>query len=232
MRPYLLLLFSLLSLLPFSLRAQDAPADTVEHEVELLTNKGRIVVKLYNDTPLHRDNFLRLVRTGFYDSLLFHRVIPGFVIQAGDSASRHARPGQALGESPEGYTVPAEIRFPAHYHKAGALAAAREDDARNPQRASSASQFYIVTGRLYDDAGLDRAQVYLDSVTEGRVKLTPQIRETYRSIGGMPYLDGLYTVFGEAIEGYDIIDQIQWVPRDERNRPDEDVRILRARVVR
>lgn len=207
-------------------------ADTTGREVVIETTMGRIRVQLYDDTPRHRDNFLRLVGEGYYDSLLFHRVIPGFVIQAGDSASRHAAPGAALGDSPEPYSVPAEIHFPRHYHKAGALAAAREPDETNPTRASSASQFYIVTGRLYDDDGLTAAQAYLDSVTAGQVKLTPEIKEVYRSQGGMPYLDGLYTVFGEVVEGMDIVDQIQWVERDARNRPLSDVRILKAYVVK
>lgn len=207
-------------------------ADTTRRDVVIETTMGRIRVRLYDDTPRHRDNFLRLVNEGYYDSLLFHRVIPGFVIQAGDSASRHAAPGIALGDSPEPYSVPAEIRFPRHYHKAGALAAAREPDETNPARASSATQFYIVTGRLYDDDGLAAAQAYLDSVTGGQAKLTPEVKEVYRSQGGMPYLDGLYTVFGEVIEGMDIVDQIQWVERDERNRPLSDVRILRAYAAR
>lgn len=209
--------------------AQETNAET-GREVLLETSLGRVRLRLYDDTPLHRDNFLRLVRSGFYDGLLFHRVIPNFMVQAGDSASRHARPGEPLGDSQEGYSVLAEIRFPQHFHKCGALAAAREDDSTNPARASSASQFYIVTGRVYDDEGLNRAQVYLDSVSGGKVKLTPEVRETYRTFGGMPYLDGLYTVFGEVTEGLDVIDQIQWVSRDGRDRPDEDVKIIRATV--
>lgn len=216
-------------LFPFSAFAGIA-ADTTETTVKFETTLGSFRVKLYNDTPGHRDQFIKLVDEGFYKGVLFHRVIPGFVVQAGDSASVHARPGQALGDSKEPYTIPAEILFPKYYHKCGALAAAREPDEVNPQKASSYSQFYVVTGRLYDDDQLDAAQVYLDSVSSQTIKLTPEIKETYRSFGGMPYLDGLYTVFGEVIEGLDIVDQIQWVERDERNRPLQDVRILDAYV--
>lgn len=133
---YLLTLF-FISLLTLNVGAQTLTTDSIEHEVLLETSKGNIRVKLYNDTPIHRDNFLKLVRQGFYDGLLFHRVIPDFMIQAGDSASRHAKEGVLLGDSPEPYTLPAEIHFPAHFHRRGALAAAREGDEKNPQRASS-----------------------------------------------------------------------------------------------
>lgn len=223
------LLFCLFALT--ALQAQEA-ADTLEHEVLLETSKGNIRLKLYNDTPKHRDNFLKLVRDGYYDGLLFHRVIPSFMIQAGDSASRTAKEGQKLGDSPEPYTVPAEINFPKRYHKCGALAAAREDESVNPQRASSAYQFYITYGRIYDDEGLQKAQDYLDEATQGKVKLTPEIKEVYRHFGGMPYLDGLYTVFGEVVEGLDIVDQIQWAGRDENDRPFDDIKIVKATVLR
>lgn len=210
--------------------AQSYMPENSTHVVRIETSMGNIRLALYDDTPLHRDQFLRLVERGYYDSLLFHRVIPNFVIQAGDSLSRHAASGTLLGDSPEPYSIPAEITFPNRYHKSGALAAAREPDEVNPERRSSYSQFYIVTGNLYDTDRLSVAQEYLDSVTNGKVKLTPKVKEDYRSIGGMPYLDGLYTVFGEVIEGYDIVDQIQWVGRDENNRPFDDVRILKAVV--
>lgn len=231
MKRILLILFTLCTTLTAG--AQTAtPADTVPHEVLIETNHGNIRVKLYNETPRHRDNFLKLVREGYYDGLLFHRIIPGFMIQGGDSASRHAKPGEQLGESPEPYTVPAEICFPKHYHKCGALAAAREGDEINPERASSACQFYIVYGRMYDDDQLDAAQQYLDEHTAGRIKLTPEIKETYRSFGGVPYLDGLYTVFGEVVEGLEVVDEIQWTERDANDRPLQDVRIIRATVTR
>lgn len=206
--------------------------DTIRHEVLLETTMGNIRIALYNETPKHRDNFIKLVKEGFYDGLLFHRVIDRFMIQAGDSASRHAAPGQLLGDSPESYKVPAEIKFPALFHKRGAVAAARESDSVNPERASSASQFYIVYGRRFNDSMLDEAQLKLDRSTGGKVKLTPEVRETYKRIGGTPNLDGQYTVFGEVIEGIDTVKDIEWVETDKNDRPVEDVRIIRATVVK
>lgn len=228
---HLLTLF-FISLLTFNVGAQTLTTDSIEHEVLLETSKGNIRVKLYNDTPIHRDNFLKLVRQGFYDGLLFHRVIPNFMIQAGDSASRHAKEGVLLGDSPEPYTLPAEIHFPAHFHRRGALAAAREGDEKNPQRASSYSQFYIVTGSIFTDDGLDVMQERLDSTTHNTIKLTPKIKEVYRTFGGAPHLDGQYTVFGEVVEGFDVTDLIQWASRDENNRPFDDIRIIKATVVK
>lgn len=228
---HLLTLF-FISLLTLNVGAQALTTDSIEHEVLLETSKGNIRVKLYNDTPIHRDNFLKLVRQGFYDGLLFHRVIPDFMIQAGDSASRHAKEGVLLGDSPEPYTLPAEIHFPAHFHRRGALAAAREGDEKNPQRASSYSQFYIVTGSIFTDDGLDVMQERLDSTTHNTIKLTPKIKEVYRTFGGAPHLDGQYTVFGEVVEGFDVTDLIQWASRDENNRPFDDIRIIKATVVK
>ena len=228
---YLLTLF-FISLLTLNVGAQTLTTDSIEHEVLLETSKGNIRVKLYNDTPIHRDNFLKLVRQGFYDGLLFHRVIPDFMIQAGDSASRHAKEGVLLGDSPEPYTLPAEIHFPTHFHRRGALAAAREGDEKNPQRASSYSQFYIVTGSIFTDDGLDVMQERLDSTTHNTIKLTPKIKEVYRTFGGAPHLDGQYTVFGEVVEGFDVTYLIQWASRDENNRPFDDIRIIKATVVK
>ena len=195
------------------------------------TTKGNLVVRLFNDTPLHRDNFVRKVRDHAYDGVLFHRVIPEFMVQAGDSASRHALPGAPLGDTPESESIPAEIRFPLHFHHRGALAMAREDDEVNPQRASSSWQFYIVTGRTFTDGQLDKMQQRLDSTTAGQVQLTPAIREVYRSQDGAPHLDGTYTVFGEVVEGIDVTDDIQFAPRDAANRPLEDIRIIRMEVM-
>lgn len=228
---HLLTLF-FISLLTLNVGAQTLTTDSIEHEVLLETSKGNIRVKLYNDTPIHRDNFLKLVRQGFYDGLLFHRVIPDFMIQAGDSASRHAKEGVLLGDSPEPYTLPAEIHFPTHFHRRGALAAAREGDEKNPQWASSYSQFYIVTGSILTDDGLDVMQERLDSTTHNTIKLTPKIKEVYRTFGGAPHLDGQYTVFGEVVEGFDVTDLIQWASRDENNRPFDDIRIIKATVVK
>ena len=198
----------------------------------LETTEGNISVVLYNETPQHRDNFLRLVREGFYDGLLFHRVIPQFMIQAGDSASRHAAPGVALGDSPEPYTIPAEIRFPQYFHKRGALAAAREGDATNPERASSASQFYIVYGRKQDERGLQRGRNNLRQLFGDSIQMTDEMREVYTTVGGTPHLDGGYTVFGEVLEGMDVVDRIQRVERDANDRPLEDVRIVKATILK
>lgn len=220
-----------LLLLSFSL-CLFAQQDTVRHEVLLTTNKGDIRIALYNETPLHRDNFLKLIKEGFYDGVLFHRVINRFMIQAGDSASRHAAPGALLGDTNEPYTIPAEIRYPQLFHKRGAVAAAREGDSVNPSRASSASQFYIVYGRRFNDEMLDRAQERLDKQTGGTVKLTPEVREVYKAKGGTPHLDGQYTVFGEVVEGIDVVNAIQWMETDKNDRPLEDVRILKATVVK
>lgn len=224
--------YLLLALLLCCAVAVEAQTDSVRHEVLLETTKGNIRIALYNETPRHRDNFMRLVKSGFYDGLLFHRVINRFMIQAGDSASRHAQPGQLLGESAEGYTVPAEIRYPQLFHRRGVVGAAREGDNVNPDRASSASQFYIVYGRRHDDAMLDKVQQRLDEATKGTVKLTSEVREAYKAKGGTPHLDGQYTVFGEVVEGLPVVDTIQWVETDQNDRPVEDIRIIRATVVK
>lgn len=223
---------TLITLLTLLLTLTVNAQDSLRHEVLLETNKGNIRIALFNETPLHRDNFLKLVRSGFYDGLLFHRVIDKFMIQAGDSASRSAKPGQLLGDSPEGYTVPAEIRFPQLFHKRGVVGAARQGDDVNPGRASSASQFYIVYGKRFNDEMLDREQQRLDKSTNGTVKLTPEIREAYKTQGGTPHLDGQYTIFGEVLEGLDTVRDIEWVETDKNDRPVEDVRIIRATVVK
>lgn len=206
--------------------------DTILHEVLFRTDKGDIRIALYNETPRHRDNFMRQVRDGVYDGMLFHRVIADFMIQTGDTASRHAVKGQFLGESAEPFTIPAEISFPRLFHKRGAVGAAREGDLENPERESSMLQFYIVYGMRFNDAMLDRSQQRLDVATEGKVKLTQDIRDTYKSIGGTPHLDGQYTVFGEVVDGLDVVEAIQGVETDGNDRPLEDVRILNATVVR
>lgn len=224
-----LVLLQVLLLLPHAI-AQ--PQDTTRHEVMLETTKGNIRIALYNETPLHRDNFIKLVKQGFYDGLLFHRVISSFMIQTGDSASRNARPGQMLGDSPESYKIPAEIRYPQLFHKRGAVAAARESDNVNPERASSASQFYIVYGRRFNDAMLDKSQAELDKNTGGKIKLTEEVRNTYKTQGGTPHLDGQYTVFGEIVEGLDIVNEIQWAETDSYARPKEDIKIIRATLLK
>ena len=185
-------------------------------EVIIHTDLGDIVVRLYNETPTHRDNFLKLAREGFYDSLLFHRVIPGFMIQGGDPNSRNARPGQMLGNGGPGYTLPAEIK-PNLFHKRGALAAARMGDNVNPQRRSSGSQFYIVTGRRFTSEELDRIEQRMGT------KIPPTHRKVYETEGGAPFLDGAYTVFGEVVKGMDVAEQIAAQPRDRFDRPRKDI---------
>ncbi|MCK9612400.1 MAG: peptidylprolyl isomerase [Bacteroidales bacterium] len=173
------------------------------------TNLGDITVKLYNETPLHRDNFVKLVREGFYNGSIFHRVINSFMIQGG---------GAANGTEDVGYTIPAEI-VPKYFHKKGALAAARMPDQVNPQKASSGSQFYIVQGKIYTDAELDIFGQRLNR------KFTAQERETYKTIGGTPHLDGNYTVFGEVIEGFEIINKIAEVKTKAGDKPIEDIQM-------
>ena len=200
-----------------------------EELVVMETTAGTIVLKLYDQTPLHRDNFRSLVAEGAYDSLLFHRVIQNFMIQGGDPESKYAKQGQLLGEGDRNYTVPAEFRLEdGIFHRRGVLAAAREGDNVNPQQRSSAMQFYIVWGKIFDDEGLDKVQERLDRQTGGRVKLTPKMREVYKTVGGTPHLDGQYTVFGEVVSGLDVVDAIQQVSTDESDRPLRDVRIIRA----
>lgn len=226
MRKTLSILF-LMAALAMSASAQDD-----RHEVQFLTTKGRIRVMLYNETPQHRDNFLRLVREGYYDGVLFHRVINRFMIQTGDSATRNLQQGEPIPDLPEAYKVPAEIRFPQLFHKRGALAAAREGDDVNPERASSMSQFYIVYGRIFSDAKLDRMQERVSKATNGKTVFTPEIRKVYKTIGGTPHLDGQYTVFGEVVEGMDVVEDIEFVKTDSNDRPIEEVRIINAKVVK
>ena len=200
-----------------------------EKVVVMETSAGTIQLKLYNQTPQHRDNFISLVREGAYDSLLFHRVIKDFMIQGGDPDSKHAAPGVMLGDGDRPYKVPAEFRLAdGIFHRRGVLAAAREGDDVNPERASSAMQFYIVWGQVFDDEWLDRIQARLDMYTDSTVKLTQEMREVYKTIGGTPHLDGQYTVFGEVISGLDVVDAIQNMPTDSLDRPLQDVRILKA----
>ncbi len=241
--------------------------------VEIKTSMGDIKVKLFDDTPLHRDNFLKLVSENFYDSVLFHRVIKGFMVQTGDPQSKNAKPGERLGSGDLGYTVPAEIVYPRHYNRYGALAAARTGDQVNPERRSSASQFYIVTGKKFtegqlksmesqilqrslqsrfqdltrrnmdeirrlqaekDSVGLEALRQELIRQTEESVKpdgLSPEIVADYTTVGGAPHLDGQYTVFGQVLEGMDVVEKIQNAATDRSDRPLEDIRVLSANVV-
>ncbi len=209
-----------------------AQTDNIRHEIELVTDSGKIVIALYNETPQHRDNFLKNVKEGVYDGQLFHRVIKDFMIQAGDPASKTATKGQMLGDSDDKYSVPAEIVYPKLFHKRGAVAAARESDDVNPQRASSATQFYIVWGRKFSDNQLAWAQERIDKYTNGQIKITPEIGNIYKTVGGTPHLDGSYTVFGEVLEGLDIVERIQTATTDDNDRPINDIRIVKATVIK
>lgn len=199
--------------------------------VILETTAGNIELMLYDSTPLHSSNFVKLVGEGYFDSLLFHRVIADFMIQGGDPDSRYAPHDALLGEGDPDYTIESEFRLPDIFHRRGVLAAAREGDDVNPEQRSSASQFYIVWGKQFTDEELDAVQLQLDRRTAGSVKLTPEMRQTYRTTGGTPHLDGQYTVFGEVVDGLEVVDAIDHTATDQNDRPTEDVRILKARLV-
>jgi peptidyl-prolyl cis-trans isomerase B (cyclophilin B) len=177
---------------------------------------GNMRVLLYDETPLHRDNFVKLANEGYYDDLLFHRNIDGFMVQGGDPESKEASPGQTLGQGGPGYTIPAEIGAP---HIKGALAAARLGGAANPNKESSGSQFYLVQGRPVPDAQLNSLE------QQRNIKYNDAQRQLYKELGGTPGLDGDYTVFGEVVEGLDVIDKLAAVPTDGANRPKEDIRM-------
>lgn len=251
-----------------------AQPDSNSVVVDITTTLGDIKVLLYGDTPKHRDNFVKLVNEGFYNGVLFHRVINEFMVQTGDPDSKTAAPGQMLGSGDPGYTLEAEFVYPKHFHKRGALAAARTGDEANPERRSSGSQFYIVTGKAYnegqldqmekqmqmmqqqdifnklvaerrdtvmalrrnrDQAGLQKLQEELIAITEKQaaenpVKMTPEQRQAYTTVGGTPHLDGAYTVFGEVLEGMDVVDKIQKVETGAADRPVEDVKIIKMSI--
>ena len=193
--------------------------------VKIETSYGDMVVKLYNETPLHRDNFIKLVKEGTYNDLLFHRVINQFMIQGGDPNSRTAKPGQMLGDGELGYTIPAEF-VPALFHKKGALAAARQGDEVNPAKASSSCQFYIVQGTTWDANRLKMVEQRMGK------SFTAEQAEVYATVGGTPFLDGDYTVFGEVVEGMEVIDKIAAVPCGPMDRPIEDVKMKMSIVER
>lgn len=237
-------------------------------KVRISTNYGDIVVKLYDETPEHRDNFLKLAREGYYDSTLFHRVIKDFMIQGGDPDSKGASAGKRLGTGGPEYTIPAEFVYPKYYHKRGVLSAARQADQVNPERRSSGSQFYIVWGKKYsenelkqlaaqldgqrgqqifnglaaqhrdsiqamykagDQKGLMALQQRLAAETDKILKetqgftFTPEQTADYTTVGGTPFLDNQYTVFGEVVEGLDVVEKIQGVATGSADRPKEDV---------
>ncbi len=240
-----------------------------ETQVVIHTDFGDIKMKLYDDTPKHRDNFLKLVNEGFYNDLLFHRVINHFMIQGGDPASKNSKPGEMLGNGGPGYTVPAEIN-PKHFHKKGAVAAARIGGPKNPEKNSSGSQFYIVQGRVFRPGELDTLEITINKqrkemmlrdkliaeneklnefkknndkvgfdifVAQMRTKvdsiydsgnkfsLSKEQRDAYTTVGGYPSLDGEYSVFGEVVEGLDVVDKIAAVKTNNANRPEADVKM-------
>ena len=207
------LIFTFL-LLAFSLQSY---AQTGNRKIKLNTPHGKMIILLYDETPKHRDNFIKLVKQKFYDSLLFHRVINNFMIQGGDPTSKKALPGDTtLGEGDVGYTIPAEFNMKL-FHKKGVIAAARDN---NPEKASSGCQFYIVQGKTFTDSGLN--------VVEARRlkhKIPGDQREVYKTIGGTPHLDRGYTVFGEVIKGMEVIDKIAAEPTNKKDRPLKDMRM-------
>ena len=202
----------------------------LQKDILIETSMGNMQVRLSDSTPLHRDNFLKLVKQNFYDSILFHRVINRFMIQAGDPGSKKAEGGKQFGDGGPPYTVPAEFR-PTMFHKKGVIAAARTGDDVNPQKASSGSQFYIVQGKVFTDAGLDSVETFR---LKGR-KLPAEHRAVYKSLGGTPHLDQGYTVFGELINGFEVLDSIAAVPTSGRqggDRPLKDVRIIKMSLIK
>jgi len=199
-------------------KMQKATAKHHGNIVLISTNFGEIKLKLYDETPLHKANFIKLVEDHYLDSTLFHRVINHFMIQGGDPDSKHAQSGALLGNGGPAYTIPAEF-VPALYHKKGVLAAAREGDNVNPTKASSGSQFYIVQGNVVPMEQLNAME------KRGGKIYTEEQKKMYSTIGGTPHLDGSYTVFGEVISGLEVIDKIASVKTDQNNRPLEDIRM-------
>lgn len=197
------------------------------YEVTIQTSKGSVTLSLSNDTPRHRDNFVKLAREGFYDHLLFHRVIGWFMIQSGDPMSREASAVDIYGNDDAGYKLDAEIR-PELFHRRGALAAAREPDAENPTRQSSSSQFYIVVGRVHNDSTLSVARERIER--NGGAPITPEREKIYRTEGGTPHLDGTYTIFGQVTKGMGVVEKISHQPTDTNDRPKDDIFIKKVTV--
>ena len=225
--PLIIVLF-FSSLVSFSQQNIKLKKKDRKRDIELVTTSGTMILRLSDSTPLHRDNFLRLVKAHYYDSVLFHRVIKTFMIQAGDPNSKRAQPGQTLGNGGPGYTIPGEFRV-SLFHKKGALAAARQADQINPTKASSGSQFYIVQGMKFTDKGLDSVETY-----RLNRKIPTEFREVYKTLGGTPQLDQNYTVFGEVIKGLEVIDAIasEKTSRQPPDRPVKDIRIVKARLIK
>jgi len=225
------LLITYSMLVSFSYAQQDVKLKKKDRkrDVELVTTHGSIILRLSDSTPLHRDNFLRLIKSNYYDSLLFHRVIQKFMIQSGDPDSKQAVAGKVLGNGGLSYTIPAEFRK-SLFHRKGVLAAARQGDNVNPLKASSSTQFYIVQGRIFTDKEMDSVEIRR---LQG-YKLPAEHREVYKTLGGTPQLDQNYTVFGEVIVGLEVVDSIAAEPtsRVPPDRPVKDARIIEARLIK
>lgn len=226
--------FLVFAFLCVALNSISAAKKQEQKMVLIETSMGDIKIVLYDETPLHRDNFLKLVEENFYDGILFHRVIKDFMIQGGDPYSKSENSGLQLGTGGVGYTVPAEIVFPKYYHKRGALAAARQADFVNPEKASSGCQFYIVKGRNFSDDELDMLETRVSQglSTQEKFRYSEEQRRIYKTFGGTPHLDGQYTVFGEVIEGFDVLQKISEVATGKGDRPVEDVKILKMKIVK
>lgn len=203
-----------------TLKAQD-----LETLVLIDTDMGKIKVKLYNETPLHRDNFIKNINEGVYTDLLFHRVIRQFMVQGGDINSKDAPIETHLGDGDPGYTIPAEFVYPQYFHKKGALCAARTGDEENPEKASSATQFYIVTGKHFTQMELDKMEK-----NEGK-QMTEEQKQAYMLEGGAPHLDGSYTVFGEVVSGMKVVEKMQFVLTNDEDRPLKNIRIKTMTIV-
>jgi len=188
--------------------------------VKISTSKGEVIIKLYNETPLHRDNFLKLAKEGFYNGTLFHRVIKAFMIQGGDGDSKTATANAQLGNGDLGYTIPAEFRD-SFFHKKGVLAAARNGDDSNPAKASSSCQFYIVQGKVWTDSTLNAIEA-----KRMKFKIPEWQRQVYKTIGGSPHLDRNYTVYGEVVSGLEMVDSIALQPTGKGDRPKEDIKMM------
>ncbi len=199
--------------------AVEEPKAEKEQMVKLTTEYGDIIIKLYNETPLHRDNFIKLAKEGFYNGTLFHRVIKGFMIQGGDPQSKAAVAGAQYGNGGPGYTIPAEFNTK-FIHKKGALSAARLGDGQNPLRASSGSQFYIVQGKTFTNMEINQME------QRARMKYTPEQKEIYMTLGGTPFLDRQYTVFGEVVMGLAIVDKIAATKTLPGDRPEKDIKMI------
>lgn len=216
--------FSSLLILFFSVFNGYAQKAEKQSLIMISTSLGDIKIKLYNETPKHRDNFLKLIKDGTLDGTLFHRIIKDFMIQGGDPDSKNAVPGATLGEGGLGYTLPAEFNSTL-IHKKGVLAAARESDAVNPNKESSSCQFYIVQGRLFTRAEIDKMLKGKNARRTDKIEYSEEQLKIYETIGGTPHLDMDYTVFGEVIEGLDVVDKIAAVKKDKRDRPEEDIKM-------